>query len=358
MAQCSDMVRSAVSKCVAFVCLLACSACAPKPPELPEIVFDEVPLASVGGATRLDRIRGHVRNAKPGQRVVLYARSGLWWVQPFSNRTFTEIQPDGTFHNETHLGFEYAALLVDANYEPLKKAETLPDKTQGISAVVRSKGRGEVPPEGLQPAAVTFSGYDWDIKQVPSDSAGVMFENSAKNVWLDSTGALHLRTARQGQTWTCAEVQLQRSLGYGTYSFTLRDLPDYEPSTLLALFTWDDREAGQNHRELDIELSQWGDPQAKDAQFVVQPYYVAANSFRFRKPKGTQTHRFRWEPGRVIFESLEGRNGKLIARQEFSSGVPVPGGETVHAKLNIYGKSRTKQENPVEVILEKFEFLP
>ena len=50
--------------------------------------------------------------ARPGQQVVLFARSGGWWVQPMANTPFTPIQPDGTWRNSTHLGTEYAALLV------------------------------------------------------------------------------------------------------------------------------------------------------------------------------------------------------------------------------------------------------
>ena len=30
----------------------------------------------------MDAMEGRVSNAKPGERIVLYARSGVWWVQP------------------------------------------------------------------------------------------------------------------------------------------------------------------------------------------------------------------------------------------------------------------------------------
>ena len=53
-------------------------------------------------------IGGRVRNATPGQQIVIYAHSGVWWIQPFANQPFTRIQSDGSWKSFTHLGTEYA----------------------------------------------------------------------------------------------------------------------------------------------------------------------------------------------------------------------------------------------------------
>ncbi len=58
----------------------------------------------------------------------------------------------------------------------------------------------------------------------------------------------------------CAEVILTRSLGYGTYSFVVRDVAQLEPAAALGMFTWDDLGVEQNHREMGVEISRWGDP--------------------------------------------------------------------------------------------------
>ena len=34
----------------------------------------------------MDFIEGRASGAKPGQQIVLYARSGIWWIQPFANQ--------------------------------------------------------------------------------------------------------------------------------------------------------------------------------------------------------------------------------------------------------------------------------
>ena len=58
-------------------------------------------------------IGGRVTGARPGQRIVIYTKSGVWWVQPLTAQPFTTVEPDGTWKNTIHLGMEYAALLVD-----------------------------------------------------------------------------------------------------------------------------------------------------------------------------------------------------------------------------------------------------
>ena len=57
-------------------------------------------------------IAGRVKGARKGQRIVLFARSGMWWVQPLAADPFTKIQPDSRWRSTTHPGSAYAALLV------------------------------------------------------------------------------------------------------------------------------------------------------------------------------------------------------------------------------------------------------
>ncbi len=58
----------------------------------PSITFTKVPPAAKGGPDVLDTIEGRITGARPGQRLVLYARSSVWWVQPSTNMPFTEIR--------------------------------------------------------------------------------------------------------------------------------------------------------------------------------------------------------------------------------------------------------------------------
>lgn len=112
--------------------LCGCRASAGGPPS---VEFSRIPRAEDGGTERLDDIEGRAGGARPGQRIVLYARSGAWYVQPFADRPFTEIQPDSTWKSQTHLGTDYAALLVEPGYSPPAMTDELPGLGGGVVAV-------------------------------------------------------------------------------------------------------------------------------------------------------------------------------------------------------------------------------
>ncbi|HEX5689814.1 MAG TPA: glycoside hydrolase family 16 protein, partial [Roseiflexaceae bacterium] len=237
--------------------------------------------------------------------------------------------------------------------------ENLPTPGGSVIAVAVAKGK-ESPVSANK--TLNFSGYEWKVRSATSERGGTPNLYDPANAWTDADGALHLRIARQGERWTCAEVQLTRSLGYGSYMFVVRDSSQLEPAAVLGMLLWDNAAISQNHREIDIEITRWGDPASKNAQYAIQPYYVPANVARFTAPAGLLTHSFRWEPGQVAFRTVRGNAvnsaTRGVASHVFTSGVPVPGGEIVHLNLYVYGSATKPLQNEVEVILEKFEFLP
>ncbi|HYP26589.1 MAG TPA: glycoside hydrolase family 16 protein [Blastocatellia bacterium] len=325
----------------------------------PSIEFSKVPQAGEGGPDKLDTIEGRVTGARPGQQVVLFARSGVWWVQPVANEPFTIIQPDSTWKNSTHLGTEYAALLVEPGYRPPPTMEALPKEGGGVIAVATVEGEKQ---ERAGQKTLHFSGYEWEVRQLASDRAGTRNAFDPANAWTDERGFLHLRIARKSGEWTCAEVKLTRSLGYGSYLFVVRETSHLEPAAVLSMFTREDSGPDPNSREMNIEISRWGDPASKGGQYVIQPYYVPANAARFAPPPGVLTHSFRWEPGRVLFKTTRGaaagEGSRAVAEHVFTSGVPSPGGESIRINLYVFGNERNPLRNETEVVIEKFEYLP
>src|SRR5215204_6235857 len=107
----------------------------------PSIEIISVPRAAPGGVLDLDRISGRVKGAGSGQRVILYARAGDWYVQPWADQPFTRIQADSTWSSETHLGTEYAALLVEPAYVPATLMVDLPATGGGVLAMTVVDGR-------------------------------------------------------------------------------------------------------------------------------------------------------------------------------------------------------------------------
>jgi len=142
----------------------------------------------------------------------------------------------------------------------------------------------------------------------------------------------------------------------------VRDTSHLEPAAVFSMYTWDEAGADPNHRELDVEISRWGDPANKNAQFVIQPYHVPANVARFSAPAGVLTHSFRWEPDRVLFRTVKGaRDGsstRPLFEHAFTSGVPAAGAETLRLNLYVYVHTEHPLQTGGEVIVEKFVYLP
>jgi hypothetical protein len=328
-------------------------------PRKPVIEVTRVPVANSGGPEQLDYIEGRVTDTGPNQQIVLYARSGVWWIQPFKDRPFTKIQADSTWKNSTHLGTEYAALLVEPGYRPESKMAILPKEGKGVVAVATLAGEAAAP---VVSKVLHFSGYDWIVRTAGSDRGGEPNSYDPANAWVDPKGYLHLRMTMRDGRWSCAEVSLNRSLGFGTYKFVVQDSAHLGPSAVLGMFTWDEAGADDARNELDIELSRWGIPGAKNAQYVVQPFYVPENVARFTVPAGVLSHILRWEHGLASFKTVSGRGGgsesKIISAHVFSSGVPTPAGEAVHIGLYDFHHSKNALQLPAEVVIERFEYLP
>ena len=342
------------SKSVLFLLLcILLSACRSRQADArPSIEFSRVPGAFESGSDAIDIIEGQVIGARPGQQIVLYARNGAWWVQPLVNEPFTKIQPDSKWTNSTHLGTEYAALLVEPDYRPPPSIEVLPKEGNGVAAVAIADGASAVHSKILH-----FSGYDWRVRSAPSSRGGGNGYDP-DNAWTDASGALHLRIAKTSGNWTCAEVSLTRSFGYGSYSFVVRDISRLEPAAVFGMFTWDYAGTDPNHREMAVEISRWGDPLSKNAQYVIQPYYVPANVSRFTAVPGVLTHVFHWEPGRVSFSTVGGSGSRPVSGHVFTSGVPSHGVESIRMNLYVFNGARTPLQNEAEVVVDKFEYLP
>jgi hypothetical protein len=343
--------------------LLVLTGCHQAPRSFVEagISFTQVPQWDLGDLNQADVIEGTVNGARQGQRIVLYSKTGgLWWLQPRLNSPFTAILPDGVWRNEVHLATDYAALLVDSTYRPLAVLAELPKPGPGVDAVAASRG-----PERSSSFFVNFSGFQWRIRKVASDRGGSRNPYDPNNVYVDRAGALHLQIVNRNSQWSCSEVNLTRSLGYGTYSFTVEDTSHFEPAVVFGMFTWDYSSNQGNHGEVDINISRWADPQnANNAEFVVQPEFVPVNRSRFAAPAGKLKHTIHWEAGRVtmiIARATGNGSTTLVSKRVFTSEVPTPGSESIRMTFYAYSDPNRKLpgvHRPAEVVVDRFEFVP
>jgi hypothetical protein len=326
----------------------------------PKISFTQVPQWNPGDRNLQDVMEGTVSGEQPNQRMVVYSKAGaMWWLQPLLTSPFVAILPDHAWRSETHLGTDYAVLLVDSSYQPTAVLDRLPDRGSGIAAVAVAHG-----PEKSSSYFVDFSGYTWRVRWKPSDRGGTVNPYHPDNVYTDKAGALHFRILNRDGQWSCSEVNLTHSLGYGTYSFTVEDTSQLEPSAVFGIFTWDFSTDRENHREFDIDISRWGDPENKNAEFVVQPNFVPANISRFDAPAGKLKHVIIWEPGRITMETyrLSGTaHSSLVYKHVFTSEVPTAGSEAVRMTFYLYRKPTGDSlplQHPAEVVVDQFEYLP
>jgi hypothetical protein len=326
------------------------------------VEFATVPPTGQGGAGLLSAVAGRVKGARAGEKIVVYTKdvNGIWWVQPTAIQPFTTIKADSSWETSTHLGTDYAALLVDPEYRPPATTRALPSQGGKVLAATVVKGIGPLPQAISK--NIQFSGYAWKAANDTSERNGLPNAYDPANVSTDSKGSLHLQIIRKDNRWTCSHVILTHSFGYGTYVFSLEDVSHLPPAAVLTLFTWDDLGAEQNHREMDIEISRWGDPGGKNAQFVMQPYYVPENVARFAVPSGPVTYAFVWEPDRVSFRAARGDDQTsqrdAIANHAFTSGIPSPGDESVSLNFCAFGFSKVPLKDDAEVVIDRFQYLP
>ena len=89
-----------VATLVLFQAALLSGCHSQKLPGAPVIEFTRIPPAAQGGRERTDVISGRAEGAGPNQRIVVYAKSGPWWVQPWPDKPFIAIQPDHTWSTQ------------------------------------------------------------------------------------------------------------------------------------------------------------------------------------------------------------------------------------------------------------------
>jgi hypothetical protein len=326
----------------------------------PTISFAQVPQWSTGDQNEQDVIEGSVRGARQGQRMVLYSKCGqLWWLQPLLASPFTPILPNKEWRNEVHLGAEYAALLVDPSYHPTAVLRQLPKREGAVAQVAVARGQ-----EKSSSFFVDFSGFKWRTRWKPSDRGGTSSPYNPENVYTDRAGALHLQIVNRDQRWTCSEVKLTRSLGYGTYSFTVEDISRLDPAVVFGMFTWDYSTDEQNNREFDINMSRWGGPEYKNAEFTLQPTFLPSNVSRFVAPAGKLKHTMIWQAGRLTMTTSRADappGTPAVSTHVFTSEVATPGSESIRMALYVYSNGKQRAPGPrhrAEVIVDRFQFLP
>lgn len=285
-------------------------------------------------------------------KVVLWAKTNVWYVQPTTIEPFTIIQSDGSWSNFTNPWDRMVALLVDTGYEAVSPRLYHPSEDAGVIAY------DEYPDKSLK--FINWSNYLWQVKIGELVGPGPnYFSSDTSNVSIDVDGRLNLKINYRNDKWYCAEIFLDHSLGYGYYSFKL-DAPadNFDYNTILGCFVYDTTD-----REFDFEFSQrLANP--FNAQFVVQPWYKEGNIEFFNMPNSSQTsHSFEWLPDRITFSSWNGHVDTptpltLIHTWTYTGeDIPPPGNDRMRFNLYLYGGEAPISGSGDSVIISEFNFV-
>lgn len=246
---------------------------------------------------------------------------------------------------------------------------------------------------------IKWSGYEWEVRSTHGEPAGPgpnIYSDSKENIFIDSKGHLHLKIVKNNiDKWTCSEISLTKSLGYGTYEWEVASkYDDFQKNVVAGFFIYQspnevakqlsrktgDGKADTPH-EIDIELTNaWGDG---NLFFATHDPDIKSPVFDFyQKLNGSYTtHRFKWKPKSIKWESYHGHVAKQTSpknpiteqRDGKSKGTPasitydgnvIPKASSEKTRINfwIFGDksspkapSLTREE---ELVIHNFYFTP
>lgn len=214
---------------------------------------------------------------------------------------------------------------------------------------------------------ISFSGYDWVVKNSPLNTRGPGNNYwSAANVWVDSRGYLHLKLAKNATTgkWECAEVASVNSFGMGTYQFSVEGRVDkLDRNVVLGLFNYSGLDY---HDEMDIEFARWGKKSNPNLNCTLYPAEGSAGtpwsgSAEFVLNGTYSTYSFTRTFTSVLFQGLHGfanDNSNLFfsktCTESFVSPKPMP----ILINLWLFQGNIPSDKNSVEIIIQRFSFTP
>lgn len=227
-----------------------------------------------------------------------------------------------------------------------------------------------------------FFGHQWLVTH-SKDAIGPGPNRFAKeNTWVDQEGKLHLKVSKHAKTheWESSQISSLTSFGYGTYKthFIVKNKHYWDDNIVFGAFTWDDQidhSLINFNREIDFEISKWGDSKLMDLQYVIQP----VSDFPSENKLGDNHNRFtldwsanqkvfytmKWGPKEITFKTSvfdEIKNTEITLNEyEYRGDLnPTPGNAKFQFNLWLYqGKPLSPSKFlDTEIIIDHFDFSP
>jgi hypothetical protein len=160
-----------------------------------------------------------------------------------------------------------------------------------------------------QGSSITWAGHRWTV------TTGAMAAHntgSARNVFVDPSGSLHLRITKVAGQWRCAELFTTDRLGFGTYQWQVEGRIDQlDAHVVLGLYLYGPAAGigADGTNEIDVEYSRWGHPAGPNGDWAVYPASgstVGRSAFAFALHGSATTSRFMWTGAAIGFSLMGG----------------------------------------------------
>jgi hypothetical protein len=218
-------------------------------------------------------------------------------------------------------------------------------------------------PSAVSQNTIKWKGYSWSVKQGSGLGPGPNTWNPA-NVFIDSSGFLHLRITPSGAGWTCAEVDTTDPLGFGTYQWQVEGPVDtLDPNVVLGLFGY---KGPDGVNEIDVEFAHWGNPRANNGNWTVYPSSgttIGQLTFPFKLDGTYTTSRYTWTSTGIGYWLMGGHQPIDVTRNVIKTWNYTPGNPTKNIpqgpmplcmNLWLFQGHAPTNGRPVEIIIHDF----
>lgn len=205
---------------------------------------------------------------------------------------------------------------------------------------------------------ISWSGHEWDVRPEGVGGPGPnRWSDSSENVRIEGSDLVLSIVRDSSGTWTSAEVDNRRHLGYGTYRWVVAsDLSALDANEVLGMFTYGGGDPSNN--ELDIEASHWGNRSWPSGSATV--WQNAATGRRQSagfaySDKPPYVNQFTWLPGGIRYLVTDA-TGATLLDWTTTGGVPAPSSEV--PVINYWRSENVPPEGPRSMRISSFAWAP
>lgn len=217
---------------------------------------------------------------------------------------------------------------------------------------------------------IEWAGYTWEVKNARSPVGPGPNCFSEENVKVDGTKLNMWIRNVDGVMCSSEVINVDpRVRGRGEYRIKVdpRTIRSMDPTSVFALFTWDNAAVNHHHREVDIEFTHWSSPKAKgkpDGQFAIAPHTpkLVKPFFLPRTNGRLLVASIKWERLRITFSvhpDGQPRKGTTwVYKAKRGKAFPSPGNALVDINLWQHGGRAPLNGLGSHVVVHDFKFTP